>query len=627
MTNAQQTSPRSTEVDAYIYIKNNLKTLGWDTRNPLRIGSGQVFTQNEPLSHPELGKLLKLDRPENIIKVTESVLWVVESKREHKQLDQAVNEAIEYAKKINKGSNFKALFVSGVAGNPYDSYLIRTMYLQDGNFEPVTINDKEASSLMSPEIASLVLRGGPKIQDLPLDEQLVLQKAQTINSILHEGAINKNSRARVVAALLLAMIEDTPPNIDAPPAVLIGEINARARHVLDAHGKAGFYPFIEINPPSTEENHFKYKKALVQTIQELNNLNIRSAMNSGTDVLGQFYEVFLKYGNGAKEIGIVLTPRHITKFAVEAVSVNKSDIIYDPTCGTGGFLVAGFDKVKQNSTPEETNVFKQHNIFGTEQEDEVVALAIVNMIFRGDGKNNIAPGNCFANNLHKATFNGVNTARFEHELANEYEKPVTKVLMNPPFALKSSDDKEYKFVNHALNQMKDGGVLFSVLPYSSMVRPGGYQQWRREMLQNNTLLSVITFPDDLFYPIGVHTVGMFVKKGIPHPANQNVLWIRALHDGLLKSKGKRLPSLRTTNDYPDILPLIKSFIASQSTTVNNIDRFQKACPVDFDDPLFELVPENYLDQAAPSNEELSAEVEKIVRESVAFIVQNNTEYR
>ncbi len=34
-------------------------------------------------------------------------------------------------------------------------------------------------------------------------------------------------------------------------------------------------------------------------------------MNSGTDVLGKFYEVFLKYGNGAKEIGIVLTPRHV----------------------------------------------------------------------------------------------------------------------------------------------------------------------------------------------------------------------------------------------------------------------------------------------------------------------------
>jgi type I restriction enzyme M protein len=81
-------------------------------------------------------------------------------------------------------------------------------------------------------------------------------------------------------------------------------------------------------------------------------------MNSSTDVLGQFYEVFLKYGNGAKEIGIVLTPRHITKFAVEAVGISPSDIVLDPACGTGGFLVAAFDYVRQNATKPQLEKFK-----------------------------------------------------------------------------------------------------------------------------------------------------------------------------------------------------------------------------------------------------------------------------
>jgi type I restriction-modification system DNA methylase subunit len=53
---------------------------------------------------------------------------------------------------------------------------------------------------------------------------------------------------------------------------------------------------------------------LKHTIKELNSLDIKNAMASGKDVLGEFYEKFLKYGNGAKEIGIVLTPRHITEF-------------------------------------------------------------------------------------------------------------------------------------------------------------------------------------------------------------------------------------------------------------------------------------------------------------------------
>src|SRR5579859_1746052 len=132
-----------------------------------------------------------------------------------------------------------------------------------------------------------------------------------------------------MAALLLALIDETPPNIDAKPNVLIGEINARVKAVLDEHKKPNFYEYVKIALPATPDNHVKFKKALVRTIQELFDLNIRSAMNSGTDVLGKFYEVFLKYGNGAKEIGIVLTPRHITRFAVEAIGIGPKDIVLD----------------------------------------------------------------------------------------------------------------------------------------------------------------------------------------------------------------------------------------------------------------------------------------------------------
>ena len=364
----------------------------------------------------------------------------------------------------------------------------------------------------------------------------------------------------------------------------------------------------------------------MQTIQELRNLNIRSAMNSGADVLGKFYEVFLKYGNGAKEIGIVLTPRHITKFAVEAIGITNQDYVYDPTCGTGGFLVAAFDRVKQFSNATQVNRFKKFNLFGVDQEPEVVALAIVNMIFRGDGKNNIAEGNCFQRNLVRSTNGNVITAKYSSEPPTSDAQVITKVLMNPPFALKTSDEKEYKFIDVALRQMQDGGILFSVLPYSAMVKPGTYQHWRKNtLLANNTLLCVITFPQDLFYPIGVHTVGVFVKKGITHSSKQNVLWIRALNDGLLKSKGKRLPNPKAKNDYEGIIDTVKAFLTNQSFKVENVDRFQKASPIDFDDPMLELVPENYLDQELPTDDEIRDGIEQVVRDSVAFLIKAKKE--
>jgi type I restriction-modification system DNA methylase subunit len=621
---AKSKQPRDSEFHAYNYIRDELRERGWDIRNPKNHPTGQVYTQNECLTHPEIKNCLNLDRPENVVKITDSVFWVIEAKREHSQLGQALKEAEDYAKKINKSKNIKALFISGVAGNPTESYIVETHFLVGNTFKPITINGKDVTSLIRPEEAETVLsNNSPIIKDLEIDEALVLAKAEKINKILHLGAINKSLRARVMAALMLSLIDTPAPNVDNAPSVLISEINAKARHILGLHRKPEFFNYIEIELPTTEDNHIKFKTALVQTIQELNNLNIRSAMNSGTDVLGKFYEVFLKYGNGAKEIGIVLTPRHITEFAVNVMSITDKDVCYDPTCGTAGFLVAVFDEIKRNYSEAIVNRFKENNIFGVEQDPDVVALAIVNMIFRGDGKNNIAEGNCFQKNLTKTADGKI---VFSSEKTKEENLPVTKTLMNPPFALKDSADKEYRFIDHALKQMQDGGTLFCVLPYSVMVKGGGYFQWRKNtLLRNNTLLSVITFPPDLFYPVGVHSVGIFVKKGFPHPQDQNVYWIRAINDGMLKRKGKRLPTAKAENDYPKVRNLLKAFIANPTLEITDKVRFQKACPIDFTDSMLELVPENYLDQEIPTEAEIRSGIEQIVRDTAAFLIQERKE--
>ena len=88
-----------------------------------------------------------------------------------------------------------------------------------------------------------------------------------------------------MAALLLSVV-DEPPNLETSLMVLIGEINTRSKDVLTQHGKPEFAPYVHILPPSNTTNHLKFKGALVKTIQELQNPNIRSAMNSSTDVLG-----------------------------------------------------------------------------------------------------------------------------------------------------------------------------------------------------------------------------------------------------------------------------------------------------------------------------------------------------
>lgn len=395
------TTDSSSEVDAYVFIKENLKTLGWDVRNPERVASGQVYTQNECLANPEIKRLLRLERPENIVKVTEKVLWVIEAKRSQKQLDEATSDAEGRARKLNASNRFQVKFISGVAGNAVDGFIVRTQFFYRKKFAPIIWNGVEVTGLLSPGDLQEILRlCRPNVENPSINEKLFLSRANLINEILHLGAVNPHQRAGVMAALLLSMLSETGPNVEErSPSVLIGDINSRVQGVLQSQNKSEFFDYIKISLPATPDNHMKFRKALVDTIQELNNLNIRSAMNSGADWLGTFYEVFLKYANWAQDLGIVLTPRHITRWAAGTIDVQINDIVYDPTSGTGGFLVSAFDYVKKQSNKGQLGKFKRNAIFGIEQDSSVAALAVVNMIFRGDGKNNIKEGNCFAKYL------------------------------------------------------------------------------------------------------------------------------------------------------------------------------------------------------------------------------------
>lgn len=621
----------ATEVEAYGYIRDRLKESGWVVRNPSLRTGGQVWTQNQCLSHPTMKQAFGTNRPENVVKVSERHLWVIEGKAARKDVGRAVEEALHYyADAINAlNSDVVATLASGVAGDEASGYMIRTFILLDGRWQPVTINGQEATGLLGPrDVQFLLEHGTSDIHEFSPPPRLFLQAAERINKELHLGGINKNDRAKTMAALLLAVVEGAP-NLDTDLPVLIRDINSRSSNILRKHDKPDFAPFVHLLPPTNASNHPKFKAALVNTIQVLLNLNIRSAMNSSTDVLGQFYEVFLKYGNGAKEIGVVLTPRHITRFAVDVLGVNYNDVVLDPACGTGGFLVAAFDYVRRFSTGRQLDRFKQFNLFGIEQESYIAALAIVNMIFRGDGKNGITEGNCFYTNLTAATVEGAPSATYTADPPARGMEPVTRVFMNPPFALQGSTDQEYSFVSRALDMMADGGLLFSLLPLDCLFGAHAAKVWReQELLRNNTLLAVVTLPHELFYPAALKQVaGIIVRKGFSHPREQPVFWARVAFDGHVKVKSKRLPASsleppRTAeDDIPHVRGPLRRHVANPGSVAVNEPMLCKTAPIDFSDPLLELVPEAYLDSKAPTSEELKSSVDQMARDTAAFLVR------
>jgi type I restriction enzyme M protein len=170
--------------------------------------------------------------------------------------------------------------------------------------------------------------------------------------------------------------------------------------------------------------------------------------------------------------------------------------------------------------------------------------------------------------------------------------------------------------------MSDGALLFAIVPISVMVEEGEGGSWRRNsLLAHHTLRGVVSFPDELFYPIANQTVGLIVERGRPHDHAQAVFWTRIVDDGFRKSKGKRLPVKAGPNDLDRVLPPLQRFLLEPDVPVESIPGFVKAAPIDMADPILELTPEAYVDSPIPDLAPLMERLDRQVRDDVASLVE------
>ncbi|MBI5573389.1 MAG: hypothetical protein HY919_02380 [Elusimicrobia bacterium] len=158
---------KHSEVRAYNFILNDLEKIGWIAKNPSSHDEGEVWTQTECLSESGIKKYLQLEHPENIVKLNESDLYLIEAKRTIVELEKATDEAIYYSNKINKGKNLKVKIISGVVGNPEDGYYIKSKFFKSGKWNDITINNNSLTSLVSKKLATqLLLENTFEIKDI-----------------------------------------------------------------------------------------------------------------------------------------------------------------------------------------------------------------------------------------------------------------------------------------------------------------------------------------------------------------------------------------------------------------------------------------------------------------------------
>ena len=583
---------RDSEFRTYHYIEEVLKNLGWDTKNPANGGS--VYTQGEFRRHDSLlTQALGREAPENIILIPwegGSRYWIVEAKPTHRGLKKALREAQSYADKVNRIEPGTARFATGIAGTPNQSFYVLTTYWDNSKWNEIAINNYNVTGFLTPEQCRGVLdQNSPNIIHYHVDLNTFLTKANQINETLHNNGVAARDRAKLVSGLLLALAQDSTMSLSNSPVTLIGDVNSRIKTLLIRHGKEDFAAEVQLKLPNTPENHRKYWSAIVLTLQHLREMNIRSAINSGTDALGQFYETFLKYANDASEMGIVLTPRHITKFSVDVMKIQNTDVIFDPTCGTGGFLVAALDSIRASHYgrhPDVYDAFRNDCLFGVEQDDGVFGLALVNMIFRGDGKSRIHNGNCFDNQFFR--HDGQILWLKEYDAIPEgAARAFTRVLMNPPFAI---EEKEYQFVDYALQQMRVGGLLFAILPNGTITGTDGVH-WREAVVRNHTVRAVVKMRDDLFMP-NTHkgTYALVLEAWRPH----DPVFFAILHDDEHAGRKSKLLGVESTQDNMDRLGRLLSGFLFADAQIDSISKEVRVSTLRME-LSYDFAPESYLE--------------------------------
>ena len=262
--------------------------------------------------------------------------------------------------------------------------------------------------------------------------------------------------------------------------------------------------------------------------------------------LSQVYEgLLLKMGEKGNDGGQFFTPREIIRAMVEVVDPSIGETVYDPSCGTGGFLAQSFEHMQRalgdDATAEQLQILKQHTFYGREKENLIYPIALANLVLHGIDYPHIWHGNTL-------TGGEIYGGLFE-DAPGQFDV----ILTNPPFGGKEGKEAQanfsYKtgatqmlFLQHLLKTLRPGGRCGIVLDEGVLFRTNetAFVQIKRKLLDDNNLWCIVSLPAGVFNAAGAGVKAniLFFERG----ERTKRIWYYDLSD--LKV-GKKNPFTRT----------------------------------------------------------------------------------
>ncbi len=248
--------------------------------------------------------------------------------------------------------------------------------------------------------------------------------------------------------------------------------------------------------------------------------SINSDYWNGEDVMAIFFNEFNRY-KGKSESGQVFTPDHITSFMYRLINVNKQDYVLDAACGSGAFLVKSMCNMIREAGGVKTAKaaeIKNSRLFGIEFDRQIYALACANMLIHKDGKTNLEQMD----------------SRTQTACAWIQSKPITKVLMNPPFENKYGC---IPIVKNVLDSVRMNTLCAFILPDKKLEKVG--KKIVLDILKKHTLKKIIKLPEKTFLE-GITTSIFIFEAGVPQN-DQEIFACYIEEDGLetVKNQGRQ----------------------------------------------------------------------------------------
>lgn len=449
----------------------------------------------------------------------------------------AENGALHYALHIIKNTNFKEVIAFGCSGTEANRVVIRPIYVTPNGYQLLPrVKDFEC---FSPTHIRKYYReticGKESIERVELKQ--ILDRAKSLNEDLRAyGQLGDTEKPLVVSAILLALQEEKFNNFSTEN--LTGdEVNTDGRKIFDALSshmdRVKVQPQVKkdrvldqfrliVNRPHLSTYNESLGKSPLRYFAEYIHSQILTAIcnNSPEDVLGRFYGEFIRYSGGdGQTLGVVLTPKHITSLFADLAQIKPNDKVFDPCCGTGGFLIAAMHKMLSEAKEEDKESIRRNNLHGIELRDDMFSIATTNMILRGDGKSNLLCQDFLktsAETLRKENF--------------------SVGLMNPPYSQGKKKSTahltELKFICHLLDSLAVGARCVVIVPQSTMVGKTKEDKADKEyILANHTLEGVITLNTDTFYGVGTNPVIAVFTARQPHPKDKLCKFVDFKNDG------------------------------------------------------------------------------------------------